>query len=105
MQSAQPSGGNSLTCLNMQLDTYRDESRPVFIAVISCVTSLLGVTLGSLTGSALLEHWEASDCFNGSFDRYRSPVALAGMLGLLAVVSLVPKLSDNSTASSIGLAP
>ena len=91
--------GSNLTCLNMQLDTSPDESRSMFIAVISCVTSLIGVTLGSLTGGTLLEHWEAIGCFNGSFDRYKALIALAGMLRLLSVIVLVPKLSENNTAS------
>ena len=88
--------GSNLTCLNMQLDTSPDESRSIYVAVISCVTSLVGVSLGSLVGGALLEHMESVGWFAGSFDRYKALIAFAATLRLLAVAVFVPRLSAET---------
>ena len=56
----------------MQLSTSPDEMRPSYIAVFSCVTALVGTTLGTLTGGVLLESWEKAGWFAGAFDRYKA---------------------------------
>ncbi len=45
----------NLTSTSMQLSTTPDDQRPVYIAMFSCFTSMLGSFLGVLSGGALLE--------------------------------------------------
>ena len=63
--------------------------------MFSCVTTIVGVTLGSLTGGLLLEIWEAAGWFTGFFDRYKALVALSTLLRLCTVVLLVPPLMND----------
>ena len=45
----------NLAANSMQLSASPDETRPSYIAVFACVTSLAGVTLGTLASGSLLE--------------------------------------------------
>ena len=61
------------------------------------MTALLGATLGSLTGGALLDSWAASNAFNfGWFDRYKALFVLAVALRLGSTLILVPRLPQDS---------
>ncbi len=92
--------GANLTANNMQLSCSPDDTRPTHIAVFACVTALLGATLGSLAGGALLDSWAASGAFSlGWFDRYKALFALAVALRLGSTLILVPKLPRDSDAS------
>ena len=87
--------GSNLAATNMQLYDSPDDERPVFIAVFSCVTALIGTALGSLAGGLLLEGWEAAGWFVGGFDRYKALIALSTVLRLATVILLVPPLAND----------
>lgn len=88
--------GCNLTASNMQLSCSPDETRPTYIAVFSCVTALVGTTLGSLAGGALLEGWRGAGMFTGSIDRYQVLIILSCVLRLLFTLLLVPRLEQDS---------
>ncbi len=85
----------NLSANSMQLSTSPDDTRPSYIAVFSCVTALLGVAFGSVTGGALLEWWERAGWFAGAFDRYKALIALSVLLRFASVVVLVPRLTND----------
>ncbi|MBQ8973821.1 MAG: MFS transporter [Clostridia bacterium] len=87
--------GSNLAATNMQLYASPDKTRPIYIAVFSCATALLGTALGSLTGGLLLEVWETAGWFTGAFDRYKAIIALATVLRLIVVATMVPPLSND----------
>ncbi|MBP3656463.1 MAG: MFS transporter [Clostridia bacterium] len=88
--------GSNLTASNMQLSCSPDHSRPMHIAVFSCVTAMLGATLGSLAGGALLEAWHSANLFTGSFDRYQALILLSVVLRLALALLLTPRLARDS---------
>lgn len=91
--------GANLSANSMQLSYSPDETRPSYIAVFSCVTALIGATLGSLSGGALLEFLEARRLFTGSFDRYKMVILLAVVLRLAFVLLLVPRMENDREES------
>lgn len=90
--------GANLTCSNMQLSCSPAETRPTYIAFFSCITALVGTTLGSLTGGALLEIWNGSGIFTGAFDRYQALFVLATVLRLGFTMLLVPRFAHDNEA-------
>jgi len=89
--------GTNLAANSMQLSATPDEGRPAYIAVFACVTSLVGVSLGTMCGGALLEAWEGAGWFTGGgfLDRVKVLVILATTLRLLSVWLLVPPLEND----------
>ncbi len=87
--------GSNLAANNMQLYSSPDEGRPIYVAVFSCVTALVGMALGSLTGGVLLEAWESAGWFSGAFDRYKALIVLSTALRYAAVLLLVPPLTND----------
>ncbi len=87
--------GSNLAANSMQLSASPDDERPIYIAVYSCVTALVGMALGSLAGGALLEAWEAAGWFAGAFDRYKALITLSTVLRYAAVLLLVPPLPND----------
>lgn len=89
--------GTNLAANSMQLSATPDEGRPSYIAVFACVSSLLGVSLGTLCGGALLELWEGAGWFTGGgfLDRLKVLVLLSVLLRLLVVGRLVPPLEND----------
>jgi len=89
--------GTNLAANSMQLSATPDEGRPAYIAVFACVTSLVGVSLGTMCGGALLEAWEDAGWFTGGgfLDRVKVLVILATTLRLLSVWLLVPPLEND----------
>ncbi len=85
----------NLAANSMQLSASPDETRPSYIAVFACVTSLAGVTLGTLFGGSLLEWWEGANLFTGSFDRMKALVLLSVILRLAVALVLVPPLQND----------
>ena len=85
----------NLTANSMQLSASPDETRPAYIAVFACVTSLAGVTLGTLTGGSLLEWWEGAGMFTGGFDRMKALILLSVALRLAVALFLVPPLRND----------
>jgi len=88
--------GANLTASNMQLSCSPDETRPTYIAMFSCITALLGTTLGSLAGGALLESWHVSGLTIGFMDRYQILFVLSVILRLSFVLLLVPRFERDS---------
>jgi len=85
----------NLAANSMQLSASPDETRPSYIAVFACITSLAGVTLGTLFGGSLLEWWEGAGMFTGSFDRMKALVLLSVILRLAVALILVPPLQND----------
>lgn len=91
--------GDNLTCSNMQLSCSPDETRPTYIAFISCVTALCGSTLGSLSGGALLEIWHSHNTFTGLFDRYQVLCIISCVLRFGLAMLLIPRFDRDNDAS------
>ena len=88
--------GSNLAANSMQLSATPDEGRPSYIAVFACVTSLIGVALGTMCGGALLESWESAGWFaSGGLDRLKMLVLLSVVLRILVAVFLVPPLEND----------
>jgi hypothetical protein len=87
--------GCNLSANNMQLSTSPDEARPTYIAVFACITSLVGVALGTLCGGTLLETWEHAGWFTGALDRFKALVLFSVVLRLLVTLLLVPRLEND----------
>ena len=95
--------GCNLSANSMQLSASPDDTRPSYIAVFACVTSLIGTTLGTLTGGALLEGWETAGLFTGSLDRLKMLVIVSVTLRLLVAVLLVPRLQNDRDGTPMQL--
>ena len=87
--------GTNLSANSMQLSCSPDEARPFYIAIFSCVASLVGTALGMVTGGALLEGWHSAGWFAGSFDRYKALIALSVVTRLAVAVFLVPPMEND----------
>jgi len=87
--------GCNLAANSMQLSASPDEGRPSYIAVFACITSLVGVALGTLCGGALLEGWENAGWFSAGPDRVQVLVLLGVVLRLLVALFLVPPLEND----------
>ena len=88
--------GSNLAATSMQLTYSPDDRRPSYIAVFSCVTSLLGSFAGVMVGGALLDWLESIGVPGmGGFDRYKILIAVAITLRFLMVVLLVPKMEND----------
>ena len=64
--------------------------------MFACITSLLGVALGTLCGGSLLEAWEGAGWFTGSLDRVKVLILLSAALRLTVVLWLVPRLDGGA---------
>ncbi len=87
--------GTNLAANSMQLSASPDESRPSYIAVFACVTSLLGTALGTLTGGLLLEAWQTAGWFTGALDRFKALILLAFCCRLCVTLFLAPRLQND----------
>lgn len=92
--------GANLAANSMQLSSSPDDLRPTYIAVFSCVTALIGGTLGSLVGGSILEFCESHALFTGWFDRYKALFVLEVILRLGFVLLFVPKLSNDKDGTA-----
>ena len=92
--------GANLSASNMQLNYSPNETRSSYIAVFACVTALMGTTLGSLTGCALLDHWSERQMFTGFIDRYKVLFMISSCLRLTVWLFLIPRLDNDSEYSA-----
>lgn len=91
--------GSNLACNAIQLSASREETRPSYIAVFSCVTALMGTALGSLSAGALLKFFSRNGMFTGTFDRYKVLFVIATVLRLGCVLLLVPGMENDRPAT------
>ncbi len=83
-----------------------EEERPVYIALYSCFTSLLGSFLGTFLGGALLQTLQDNFSFEGigllglTLDHYKIVFIISAVLRLIAVLVFVPKIQNNREYSS-----
>ncbi len=88
--------GANLAATSLQLSASPDEQRPSYVAVFSCVTSLLGAFLGILTGGVILEGIRSNPVLYSSIpDRYQFMIAVSVILRVCSVLIFIPRL-DNS---------
>lgn len=88
--------GANLAATSLQLSASPDEQRPSYVAVFSCVTSLLGAFLGILTGGVILEGIRSNPVLHSSIpDRYQFMIAVSVILRVCSVLIFIPRL-DNS---------
>jgi MFS family permease len=92
---------SNLAATTMQLSYSPADKRPSYIAFFSCVTSLVGVFAGILTGGALLD-WMESMGVSGSvgYDRYKITLTIAIILRVSIVLILVPKMKNDRDATT-----
>ena len=95
--------GSNLAANNMQLSISSADTRPSYIAVFSCVTALVGTTLGSLSAGALLRFFESAHLFTGWFDRYKALFLIATLLRLGCVLILVPRMENDRDKTPMDL--
>ena len=87
--------GCNLAANSMQLSASPDDTRPSYIAVFACVTSLVGVALGTLAGGSLLEAWDSAGWFTGSLDRTKALILLSVILRMAVALFLVTPLEND----------
>jgi MFS family permease len=92
--------GSNVAATSLQLSSSPDDQRPSYVAVFSCITSLLGSFLGILIGGTILEAINSSSSLSNIIsDRYKFMITISVILRIGAVIILVPKL-DNTTEYS-----
>lgn len=90
---------SNLAANAMQLSTSPDESRPTYIALFSCVTALVGVALGTMSGGWVLEWSNAHNLFTGSFDRYKVIILISVVTRFLCALILIPRMHNDNPAT------
>lgn len=96
-------GGTNIVALNLQLANSPNETRPSYVAVYACITSVLGVTLGSLAGGFVLDGLKTANVFIGFFDRYKFLFTIEVILRIFCILFMVPKLSSESEKKPMDL--
>lgn len=91
--------GCNLAANGMQLSTSPDDSRPTYIAVFSCITSILGTALGTMFGGTLLETFHTHQLFTGSFDRYKALILLSVVLRFILSMLIVRTMVNENNAT------
>lgn len=88
--------GTNLAANSMQLSNSPDENRPMYIAVFSCITCLVGTAFGTMTGGWFLTWCQQNSIFAGGFDRYMALAAISVVLRLGLTLLLVPGMRNES---------
>ena len=88
--------GSNLAASSMQLALSPDDTRPTYVAIFSCVTSVIGGTLSSLLSGFALETMERNHLFEGFFDRYKMMFVISVILRLAVFLIFVPRLEQDS---------
>ncbi len=91
--------GCNLAANGMQLSTSPDNGRPIYIAIFSTVTCILGSALGTMCGASLLEIFHAANLFTGFFDRYKALILLSVVLRLGLSMLIVRSMTNESDAT------
>lgn len=91
--------GCNLAANGMQLSTSPDEDRSTYIAVFSCITSIAGTALGTMSGGALLEVFNTSGMFTGYFDRYKALILLSVVLRFILSMLIIRTMVNENDAT------
>ncbi len=97
--------GCNLAANGMQLSTSPDDSRPIYIAVFSTVTCILGSALGTMAGASMLESFHATNIFTGFFDRYKALILISVVLRLVLSMLIVRTMSNDRDATLRDVVP
>ena len=96
---------SNLACINMQMTCSPDEGRPAYIAVFTCITSLLGAFLGVFLGGAFLE-WvpgfmeQVNFTINNSPpDRYKVIFVVSVCVRLITVIVFLPRIQNEKDSN------
>ena len=96
---------SNLACVNMQMSCSPDDGRPAYIAVFSCVTSLMGAFFGVFLGGAFLE-WlpgfmqQANLTISGNTpDQYKIAFTVSVIFRLVTVFLFIPRLENDKDSS------
>jgi MFS family permease len=96
--------GANLAATSLQLSSSPDEQRPSYIAVFSCITSLVGSFLGILTGGLILEGIHSNLALSSLIpDRYKLITALSVVLRIASVFIFIPMLDNSSEYTLSGM--
>ncbi|MBR4768163.1 MAG: MFS transporter [Lachnospiraceae bacterium] len=95
--------GTNLAASNAQLTFSKEEIRPTYIAIFSCVTSLLGSALGSLAAGGVLELFKATGWFTGWFDSYKALFVFSVILRFVTLAIFWPTLSNERNRKPMDL--
>lgn len=87
--------GSNLAANSMQLSTAAEDAKPSYIAIFACVTSLVGVALGTMAGGFALDKMEGVRIMNGLMDRYQVMIIVSVILRLLVAILLVRPLEND----------
>ena len=88
--------GSNLAASSMQLSLSPDDTRPTYVAIFSCVTSIIGGTLSSLLSGFALQTMEDNHLFEGFFDRYKMMFVISVILRLAVFLIFIPRLEQDS---------
>jgi len=92
---------SNLAATNMQLSSSPDKERASYIAVFSCITSILGSFLGVMAGGVILDTIQNSEMLTKLIpDRYKFLVILGVSTRFLGVLLLLPGL-DGTGCSTV----
>lgn len=92
--------GTNLAANSLQLSNSPDENRPMYIAIFSCITCLVGTAFGTMAGGWLLTMTQENGWFGGWFDRYKALVTLSVLLRLGITLLLVPGMANESASGA-----
>lgn len=90
---------SNLAANSMQLSSSPEKNRPTYIALYSCITSLIGTALGTMCGGWFLELCLEKGWFMGLFDRYKVLILLSIVLRFISTLFLVPRLTNDHDGS------
>ena len=92
---------SNLACVNLQMSCSPDDDRPTYIAIFSCVTSLVGAFFGVFLGGAFLE-WlhvfveQVNFTINGNPpDQYKMIFTVSVIFRLITVFIFLPRLQND----------
>ena len=101
------SAGLDFGAQNVYLNQAPEKNRTMFLAVYSCVTSLIGIGLANTVGGWLLDHALSLmegfkfSLFGINFNRYNYLFILTALLRVFATFALLPRLIEEEETAPI----
>ena len=87
----------NLAATNRYLTLSKEEIRPTYIAVFSCVTSIFGSMLGSLAAGWILTLIKSTGWFTGYFDSYKAMFVVAVVLRFIVIAVFLPGMENEKS--------